>query len=56
MDNQIRPTYDKDNNLFSLYNFVNEFVRTAPKSTQTSQERVEQHLMADIVAAAKVVA
>ena len=56
LDNRVRPTYDQDNNLFSLYNFVNEFTRTAPKSTLASQERVEKTLMADIVAASKVVA
>lgn len=54
VNQRIRPTYDQDNSLFSLYNFVNQFVREAPRSTPNSRERVEQRLLSDIVSLAKV--
>jgi hypothetical protein len=53
-NNKIRPTWDQNNSLFSLYNFVNQFTREAGRSTTNSQERVERHLLEDIVSLAKV--
>jgi hypothetical protein len=56
-DETVRPTYDKDNSLFSLYNFINQFVRESGRSTINSCERVEETLLGDIVTLAqKVVA
>lgn len=45
----VRPTYDQQNSLFSLYNFINQFVREAPRSTLASCEKVEETLLSDIV-------